>query len=337
MFPPENFDLATALGHLHPLVLHLPIGLFAGLAFLLLVGGRKEKPGLRRAHGALVFLLVVTTPLAAVTGWLLVEKGGYGEAADWHQWLGIGTAALSLLLALAFLLRAKLYAPLVWLGLLLLFPTGHLGAVLTHGERFLLDPWFGEEQPEGTEIVPSTAVQTPPVFDEVQPVLDRLCGRCHGEGRQRGGLALHTLALAEAGGDSGPALRLGDPEGSTLLQRVLLPLEDAAHMPPADKPQPTVEEVELLRAWIAAEAVPRATEEPEVVLAPEPEPEEARVTPPDAAEAAAAAAALRERLVHVQAHAEGETDLWVDFASASLTAGELEGLLQPLAARIVEL
>lgn len=363
MNPPHTIDWAVALGHLHPLLLHLPIGLFVALAFLQLVARPSAHPGSRRAHGALVLLLVVFTPLAGVTGWLLHEEGGYPDPVELHEWLGISMTFLSLAIGVAFLRRAKAYGWLVGLGFLLLFPTGHFGAVLTHGEDFLLEPWIGDGQESApapltpVELEPSglseaegsgsegavgaaSALTAAPVafvpsFDDVQPILARYCDRCHGERKQRGGLALHTLELAQLGGDIGPAVVLGDPDASLLLTRLRLPLEHEDHMPPASKSQPRPDEVALLAAWIGQSEVDSlpAAAPVEEEQAQETEP----AALPDDSSAALGVERLRSRLLHVQAVAQGRPQLWIDGAAATLVPGELEALLGPLGPWIEEL
>ena len=56
---------------------------------------------------------------------------------------------------------------------------------------------------------------------KVRPILVDRCYRCHNAARkQGGGLALDTRAGWVKGGDSGPAIRPGDPEASPLLKAV---------------------------------------------------------------------------------------------------------------------
>ncbi|MBM3850456.1 MAG: hypothetical protein FJ396_09805, partial [Verrucomicrobia bacterium] len=57
-------------------------------------------------------------------------------------------------------------------------------------------------------------------LETVKPLLTRACVGCHGAAQPKAGLRLDTAAAARAGGDSGPALRPGDPDGSLLVQVV---------------------------------------------------------------------------------------------------------------------
>ena len=133
----------------------------------------------------------------------------------------------------------------------------------------------------GLGVVGSTSVgdessQPPQVTQhDVLPILWLRCVVCHGPQRQDGSLDLRTKASILGGGKSGPAMRLGDPENSLILQRIV-----AQEMPPRKrlievsvKPMED-REVELLRQWIAAGA-------PEVENAAQPGPEELSVSAED--------------------------------------------------------
>jgi mono/diheme cytochrome c family protein len=92
---------------------------------------------------------------------------------------------------------------------------------------------------------------------DVAPIFQMRCVTCHGKRKQEGGLDLRTLASRLAGGKSGPALVPGKPEESLLLKKIV---EGA--MPPPKKlfeafvRPPNSDEVDILRAWIAAGAPP---------------------------------------------------------------------------------
>jgi hypothetical protein len=67
---------------------------------------------------------------------------------------------------------------------------------------------------------------------KVRPILVERCYRCHSAATKRsGGLALDTKAGWAKGGDSGPAVRPGDLEGSPLVQAVRWE-DEALRMPP---------------------------------------------------------------------------------------------------------
>src|SRR4051812_42692590 len=78
---------------------------------------------------------------------------------------------------------------------------------------------------------PSAAAEE--VFEkQVRPVLAEKCFSCHGARAQRGGLRVDSREALLRGGDSGPALRPGQPDGSLLLQAVRR--QGELKMPPKD-------------------------------------------------------------------------------------------------------
>ncbi|MFN0126180.1 MAG: c-type cytochrome domain-containing protein [Verrucomicrobiales bacterium] len=93
-------------------------------------------------------------------------------------------------------------------------------------------------------------------FDrDIRLVLEASCVQCHGADKDKGGLRLHTAESLTAGGESGAVIDAANPDGSLLLQRVLLPEDDDDAMPPKGKaPRPTAEQVAKLREWMAAGA-----------------------------------------------------------------------------------
>ncbi|MEZ4369209.1 MAG: c-type cytochrome domain-containing protein [Polyangiaceae bacterium] len=81
--------------------------------------------------------------------------------------------------------------------------------------------------------------------DIVKPMLAKRCGACHsGDGAM--GVHIDDLPGMLEGGD----IVAGDPEGSPILARQLVPLEELNHMPPKSEPQPKNWEIEVLRLWI---------------------------------------------------------------------------------------
>jgi YHS domain-containing protein len=137
-----------------------------------------------------------------------------------------------------------------------------------------------------------------------------------------------------------------------LVQRLELPLDDEEHMPPADKPQPSAQDVALLKAWIAAGApfegqvelrvesfaVPAASTTP---TAQKPATTTVQSTPSAAplAPPPAALEALRRELAHVQPVSQTDPLLWIDFAApaADMDDARVRALLEPLVEHVAEL
>ena len=94
-----------------------------------------------------------------------------------------------------------------------------------------------------------TAEIAPDFHREVRPILETTCVECHGIEKQKGGLRLDTLAYAQKGGDSGPALVAGNLEDSLLLDRIFLSADDDEIMPPENGPLSPAQQ-DILRRWI---------------------------------------------------------------------------------------
>src|SRR5690554_3812657 len=130
------------IGRLHPLLVHLPIGILI-LTFLLEIYERKKTAN-TESH-IVKFALgiaVISTLLSLATGWMLGEDGEYDETLLFrHRWmavaLGLGTLALYLIKSLPNTWNKYIYMPLFILVLVLLGVTGHFGGSMTHGEDYL--------------------------------------------------------------------------------------------------------------------------------------------------------------------------------------------------------
>ena len=77
------------------------------------------------------------------------------------------------------------------------------------------------------------------------------CIKCHGAKKQEGGLRLDTLSGMMVGGDAGPAIVMGEPEHSLMMQK-LQHKDPDEQMPP--KQRLTKHEIEAIDHWIAAGA-----------------------------------------------------------------------------------
>ncbi len=97
---------------------------------------------------------------------------------------------------------------------------------------------------------------------EVKPILADHCYRCHGGSQQKAGLRLDTAAAARKGGETGPALKPGNPAESLLIQVVEGKHEEIPRMP-YKKPPLDAKEISLLTQWIQQGADAPADEKPE--------------------------------------------------------------------------
>lgn len=117
---------------------------------------------------------------------------------------------------------------------------------LTAEERALLRAWVAAGAPWAEDRRLAAPAAAPAAG--APELLAERCSGCHGARRQRGGLRLDSRAAALAGGYSGPAFVPGSPAESELLRRVAA--EDEEDRMPQGSAPLSIDEVELLRAWI---------------------------------------------------------------------------------------
>ncbi|WP_343487938.1 c-type cytochrome domain-containing protein [Allomuricauda sp. d1] len=238
------------LANLHPLLVHLPIGIIF-IGFLMELWQLKYPNKISKEM--MLFILgngAFFAVLSVATGWLLGDGGGYDDTMlSRHKWMGI---AFTLTIITLFFIKKsdkplakKSYLPLFAISLLLLTITGHLGGNMTHGEGFL----FAEKADKTIEI---ENIEEAEVYAQViQPIFEAKCVSCHNSSKIKGGLQLKTQEHLLAGGDTGSLFDTITEHGSNLLMhRIDLPMEDEEHMPPKGKQQLTEEEMVLLEWWI---------------------------------------------------------------------------------------
>ena len=258
-------SINTALiGHLHPLLVHLPIGIFAFAFIISLFGAEKRK----QFDSALSYALLtggLSALVACIAGYLLAGSGEYDvDLVQQHQWTGIATCALGFL---AYFI-AQYRRLLVWITCAVMAIAGHLGGTLTHGE----DYFFGlaDEEPTKTvEVADSsvtTAIEAPKTDsivektaapreislyeDQVVVILQNKCYSCHSKIKKKGGLRLDSEDFIKQGGKNGAVLTAGDADNSKLYTHLLLPLEDEDHMPPKGKKQLSASEIATIHRWV---------------------------------------------------------------------------------------
>ncbi len=244
-------NISEFIGHLHPALVHLPIGILL-IALLLILLSKKAKYNISYEVIKIVLLIgVFSALLSCITGYVLSTQDNYEKPlVIWHMWMGIGVAIVSMVLYMK-LARKEfdlIYKVLAVVLLILIFITGHLGGSLTHGSDYLS---FGFDDNDTVKIKPITNVQEVKAYDSViQPIFQTKCYSCHSSKKQKGGLRLDKYDLILKGGKDGKIIEPGNPDKSDLINRLLLPDEDDKHMPPRDKPQPDDKQIALLHWWI---------------------------------------------------------------------------------------
>src|SRR5207253_10611478 len=115
--------------------------------------------------------------ITILIGLFLSKEDGYeGSILQWHKWLGV---SISFFTSIFYWIRqsrwyndrtAKFGALVTTFTLIFV---GHYGAILTHGENFILEPITIAE-------VPAIPLEQAVVFDHVvQPIFEKKCINCH--------------------------------------------------------------------------------------------------------------------------------------------------------------
>lgn len=254
--------LGPLLGRMHPLLVHLPIGILV-FGILLCFFPKKEKNPLLPSIRLAFLVGGIAALMAGISGFLQYQFEGFAwENVQFHLIGGVFTAFGSLYLYFQLgkieSLTSKIKFSAFGLGLILIF-TGHLGGNLTHGSGYFsevlppeLQSFIGAEiKPEKGPQLPEENWENAQLYSEViQPILNQNCKSCHNPRNQKGELDLTTIKGLLAGGEDGLVFTAGDAEHSELFSRLVLPKDDEKHMPPAEKRQPGKEEIELIESWI---------------------------------------------------------------------------------------
>ena len=242
-----------SVGRMHPLLLHLPIGLLV-ISFILWLG----KKNIEQASFQKIFILVLqvtafTAGLTALMGFFLSREGGYDENILLkHKALGITTAILSyalLLIYKSFPEKKFVFGTTITLSIAAMIVGSHFGSNLTHGEGFVWQPLRSDKEVE-EKITDSSSLFTA----AIRPILSSKCFSCHNEKKAKGGLIMTTEKKILEGGKNGPIWKSGDALNSHIIEKINLPEDEKKHMPPKGKPQLSQDQIDFLFAWIQSGA-----------------------------------------------------------------------------------
>ena len=260
-------DWVRFVGHFHPMVLHLPIGVF--ILIVLQESWRIvrfKRPGADGDSMFPLFFGVVSAIAAVLAGFLLY----HGHAADYagqedglaerHLWGGIAFAALTVVVfvmkawAVSAGSRGMWYRGLLFASVGVMGFASHDGASMTHGQDYLFR-YAPDSLRKAMGMGPKTKKQDvavdPVVYaDIVTPILERRCVECHKPGKIKGKLRMDTYEMLLKGGSDGPALVPGNAEESLMVVRIQLPEDDDEHMPPEGKTDITADELAVVKWWI---------------------------------------------------------------------------------------
>jgi len=237
-------------GRMHPLVLHLPIGILIFLVVIVFFQKRLDSSFATEIVHIGLIITSLSASLAALFGFFLSLQSDYGTAALMrHKVSGITLSFLCYAVLLWYHegMKRSVFLGLGIVSFFTLIIAGHTGAVLTHGDNFLFAP-----------ITKSTVVLTAEnssVYKfAVEPILERKCFTCHNETKAKGKLIMTSEDQFKAGGENGKPWVDGKPMESRMIKAFYLPISHDEHMPPDGKPQLTQLEIATLKAWIKSGA-----------------------------------------------------------------------------------
>lgn len=269
------------LGRLHPLMVHFPVALVIVAAIVELWRAARRHEGPSPFALVSVWFAAAFGIAAASSGWANAAYGGESGSVSLflHRWGGVAVAVLVVALAVAGT-RASRAGHAAWSGLWrmglvlcagLVAAVGHFGGNLVHGEGYVtralwsaLDASVGpaREMPADARPVGAQAVTEgdAPVSDslasysEILPIFESRCFDCHGGGKSKAGIRLDDPASMIGQQRKGRTIvKPGDPDASSLLAVLTLPVDDELAMPP-DGERLSAEEVAKVRSWIASGA-----------------------------------------------------------------------------------
>ncbi len=256
--PIDGSQLLDVLGRAHVAVVHFPIALLVVAAALEFVARVRSRTDFETSIQLLARLGALAAIVAAALGWLHAEREPLGGSAhdtlERHRWIGNFAAGFACI-AVACTQRRNVRFAALALAASLVGVAGHLGGELVHGSGYLSLC----AQTDTIVAQPPADVTTPTrsSFADVQALFATRCIECHGEHKQKGKLRLDRFdAVWFEPGEYGVVVERKSPDASELYRRLVLPLEDEDHMPPKKEAQPTQAEIETVRAWIAAGALP---------------------------------------------------------------------------------
>ena len=251
-------NLIELIGRFHPVLVHLPIGIF--VLFIAMDGlSRFEKFSYLSTSIRLILGIgILSALISIVTGYTLSLEGSNNQdLVDNHQWTAIGTTALFIAY---YFFRKKLknnrivHASTLIMLLFMLAWTGHQGGSLTHGEGFLTEGILKTKTIAEASLDIKDINQALVYKDLIQYTLNQKCVQCHGAEKQKGKLRLDDLSWIKAGGKNGNLINTSNPAEGELIKRILLDDIDEHHMPPKEKTQLTATELAIFQWWINAGA-----------------------------------------------------------------------------------
>jgi uncharacterized membrane protein len=245
------------LGSLHPLIVHLPIGIVL-LTIAIDVFIRNKNNSVHRVITMGWFFTFFSGLLAAFFGWFLGNNGYYFESQiNIHRWSGVAFVSLCffiwVLRYVNFRFSSALNRSINMTTVILLTVTGHFGGEMTHGQNYLIENLpFVKNEISSLKITEAKRSEIDSLFvyeDLVYPVLEEKCIACHNQTRANGGLNMSAFESLVKGGNSGAGIQKGNPYRSLIYKRVSFPHDHPKFMPPAGVPL-SYDQIATLEWWI---------------------------------------------------------------------------------------
>ena len=253
-------DWELFIGRFHPLLVHLPIGIFIlGYFFEVLHQlGFRNFIHSRKTIIAIYSFGLLAGLVAAMSGWLLSLSDDYGiKALNDHKLLGIATLVVMLFVIIYQVKghngKSKLKLAASTLAIILITLTGHFGGNLTHGSNYLVEygpsilrnkinssfDTLSKKNPDSLNIY----------LDLIKPLIQNKCLACHNSQNNKGGLILNDYNDLFKDSDHDKPVLAGNPDMSELFKRISLPSNHEKVMPPRGAGLGYTN-IQILRYWI---------------------------------------------------------------------------------------
>jgi len=240
------------IGHLHPALVHLPIG-FIILALISDYYVKRRSGSASHSISTFFWIASAIASVLAMTTGIVLLRSGYYEGANMfvHLLCGYGIAIVTSLIAYAKWKDKRWVSKRGWIAKAALFGLlvvgGHKGGELTHGPEYLPVPF---SKIETVELGDLDLLDTIDMFEHmIAPVFHAKCNRCHETDDARGKLNMttHEGLLDDTYGD--PGIFPGNLNDSEIFKRITLNPSHKKYMPPSGLDL-SYKEKKLIEWWI---------------------------------------------------------------------------------------
>jgi len=250
-------ELLDFLGSLHPLIVHLPIGVVL-LTIAIDVFMRNKNNSVYRVITLGWFFSFLSGLLAALFGWFLGDNGYYlASQISIHKWSGIAFVGVCFIIWMLRFVNFRFTQTfnrfVNFTIILLLTITGHFGGEMTHGQNYLFENLpYVEKKISVIQLSEAERAETDSIQvyeDLIHPVLEEKCMACHNQNEAYGGLNMSAFESMIKGGNSGVGIQKGNPYESLIYKRVSFPHDHPKFMPPIGVPL-SYDQIATLEWWI---------------------------------------------------------------------------------------